>query len=63
MLSSSILTNWLVVETLNLYIRSRRMVPSQPRMGVGKLKDERVAEEFAKRLNGELRVSGVLGDP
>ena len=33
------------------------MVPSQPRLDVGKLKDERVAEEFAKRLSGD------LGDP
>ena len=63
MLSSSILTNWLVVETLNLYIRSRRMVPSQPRMGVGKLKDERVAEEFANKMSGDLGVLGVLGNP
>ena len=33
------------------------MVPSQPRLDVGKLKDERVAEEFANRLIG---ISGVL---
>ena len=34
----------LVVATLNLHLKSRRMVPSQPRRDVGKLKDERVAE-------------------
>ena len=33
------------------------MVPSQPRMDVGKLKDEMVVEEFANRLSGD------LGDP
>ena len=44
----------LVVATLKLQLKSRRMVPSKPRLYVGKLKDERVAEEFAKRLNGDL---------
>ena len=39
------------------------MVPSQPRLDVGKLKDERVAEEFANRLNGDLGGLGALGDP
>ena len=34
------------------------MVPSQPRLDVGKLKDERVAEEFANRLNGDLGEGG-----
>ena len=46
----------LVGETLKLYLKSRRMVPSQPRLDVGKLKDERVAEEFVNRLSGDLGV-------
>ena len=49
MLSSSILTT------------GKRMVPSQPRLDVGKLKDERVAEEFANKLSGDLRSLGALG--
>ena len=32
------------------------MVPSQPRLDVGKLKDEKVAEEFANKLSGDLGV-------
>ena len=36
----------LVLATLKLQLKSRRMVPSQPRLDVDKLKDERVAEEF-----------------
>ena len=36
----------LVVATLKLQLESRRMVPSQPRLDVSKLKDEMVAEEF-----------------
>ena len=44
----------LVVATLKLQLKSRRMVPSQPRLDVGKLKDKRVAEEFAKMLSGDL---------
>ena len=40
----------LVVTTLKLHLKSRRMVPSQTRLDVGKLKDERVAEEFMNRL-------------
>ena len=39
------------------------MVPSQPRLDVGKLKDERVAEEFANRLSGDLGDLGALGNP
>ena len=39
------------------------MVPSQPRLDVGRLKDERVAEEFANKLSGDLRSLGVLGGP
>ena len=44
----------LVVATLKLQIKSRRMVPSQSRLDVGKLKDERIAEEFANRLSRDL---------
>ena len=39
------------------------MVPSQPRLDVGKLKDERVAEEFANKLSGDLGGLGALGGP
>ena len=53
----------LVVATHKLNLKSRRMVPSQPRLDVDKLKDERVAEEFANRLSGDLRSLGALGGP
>ena len=49
--------------TLKFQLQSGRMVPSQPRLDVGKLKDERVAEEFANRLSGDLGGLGALGDP
>ena len=39
------------------------MVPSQPRLDVGKLKDERVAEKFVNRLSADLGGLGALGDP
>ena len=52
-----------VVATLKLQLESRRMVPSQPRLDVGKLKDERVAEEFAIRLSGDFLGLSALGDP
>ncbi len=51
----------LVVATLKLQLKSRRMEPSQPRLDVGKLKDEKVAEEFANRLRGDLGGSGCFG--
>ena len=44
----------LVAATLKLQHKSRRMVPSQPWLDVGNLKDERVAEEFANKLSGDL---------
>ena len=50
----------LVVATLKLHLKSRRMVPSQPRLDVCKLKDERVAEEFANSLSGDLGGSGCF---
>ena len=53
----------LVVTTLKLHLKSRRMVPSQPRLDVGKLKNERVAEEFAYRLSGDFGGLGALGEP
>ena len=53
----------LVVAILKLQLKSRRMVPSQPRQDVGKLKDERVAEEFANKLSGDLGGLGALGNP
>ena len=53
----------LVVATLKLQLKSRRMVPSQPRLDVGKLKDEKVAEEFANRLSGDFRCLSALGNP
>ena len=36
----------LVVATLKLHLKSRRMVPSQPRLDIGKRKDEGAAEEW-----------------
>ena len=51
----------LVVATLKLQLISRRMVPSQPRLDVGKLNDERVAEVFMNMLNGDLGGLGALG--
>ena len=53
----------LVGATLKLQLKSRRMVPSQPRLDVGKLKDEKVVEEFANRLSGDLGRLSTLGDP
>ena len=53
----------LVVATLKLQFKTRRMGPSQRRLDVGKLKDERVAEEFANRLSGDLGGLSVLGNP
>ena len=50
----------LEVATLKLQLKSRRMVPSQTRLDVGKLKDERVAEEFVNRLSGDLGGSGCF---
>jgi len=50
----------LVVATMKLELKSRRIVQSQPRLDVGKLKDERVAEEFANRLSGDLGGSGCF---
>ena len=53
----------LVVATLKLQLKSEKMVPSQPRLDVGKLKDERVAEEFVNRLSGDFGGLGALGGP
>ena len=53
----------LVVATLKMQLKCRRMVPSQPRLDVGKLKDDRVAEEFTNRLSGDLGGLGALGNP
>ena len=50
-----------VIATLKLQLKSMRMVPSQPRLDVGKLKDERVVEEFADRLSGDFGGSGCFG--
>ena len=52
-----------VVAILKLQIKSRSTVPSQHRLDVGKLKDERVAEEFANRLSGHLGGLCALGGP
>ena len=52
-----------VVASLKLQLKSRRMVPLQPRVDVSKLKDERVAEEFANRLSGDLGGLGAFGNP
>ena len=53
----------LVGATLRIQLKSRGMVPSQNRLDVGNLKDERVAEEFANRLSGYLLGLRALGDP
>ena len=53
----------LVEATLRLQLTPRRMAPSQPRLDVGRLNDERVVEEFANRLSGDLGSLGVLGNP
>ena len=50
----------LVEATLKLQLNSGRMVPSQPRLDVGKLKDERAADEFVNRLSGILGGVWVL---
>ena len=50
----------LVVATLKLQRKSRRIVPSQPRLNVGQLKDTRVAEEFVNRLSGDFGESGCF---
>ena len=48
--------------TQKMQLKSGRMLPSQPRLDVDKLKDERVAEEFANRPSGELGGLGALGN-
>ena len=53
----------LVVTTLKLQLKSRKMEPSQPKLDVGKLKKERAAEEFANKLSGDLACLGALGNP
>ena len=52
-----------MVATLKLQLKSWRMVPSKPGLDVGKLKDERVAEEFTNRLSGDLGGLGAFGNP
>ena len=52
----------LVVATLKLHLKSRRMLPSQSLQDVGKLKDERVAEEFVNKLSGDLVGLSALGN-
>ena len=39
------------------------MVPSQPRLDVSKLKDERVAEKFLNRQSGDFEDLGALENP
>ena len=51
-----------VVGTLKLQLKSGRMVPSQPWLDAGKLKDKRVAEDFVNRLSGDLEGLCALGD-
>ena len=51
------------MSTLKFQLISRRMVPSPPWLEVGKIKDERIVEEFANRLSGDLGSLGALGNP
>jgi len=44
----------LVVATLKLQLKSGRTLLYQPRLDIGKLKDDRVAEVFANRLRRDL---------
>ena len=53
----------LVAATLTLQLKSERMVPSQPMLDVGKFNDERLAEEFANRLSGELEGLSASRNP
>ena len=62
MLSYSILTTGFLWQ-LKLQLKSGGMVPSQPRLDIGKLKDEKIAEEFANRLSRDLGGLGALGNP
>ena len=50
----------LMVAAVKLLLKSRRMVPSQPRLDVGELKNERGPEEFANRLSRDLGCLGAL---
>ena len=52
----------LVVASLKLQLKSGGMAPSQPRLDVGKFKDERGAE-IVNRLSGDLGGLGALGKP
>ena len=52
-----------VVSPLKLQLKSGKIVPSQPKLDVGKLKDERVAEEFTNRLSEDLGGLGALRNP
>jgi len=51
----------LVVAAQKLQLKSGEMVPYQLRLDVGKLMDERVAEESANRLNRDLGWGGGGG--
>ena len=52
-----------MVATLKVQLKSWRIVPSQPWMDVGKLKDKSVAEEFMNMLSGDLGGLGALKNP
>ena len=52
----------LVVAILKLQLKSKRMVPSKPRLDVGKLKEERVVEEFVNSFSGGLGDLSVSED-
>ena len=53
----------LVVASLKLQLKSSRVVPSQPRLDVGKIKAKSVAEEFTNRLSRDLGDLGALRNP
>ena len=53
----------LLVATLRLRLKSRRMAPSMPRLDVSRLRDEVVANDFAHELGVRLGGLPARGDP
>ena len=51
----------LVVATLKLHLKSSRMVPSHPRLDVGKIKDDRVVFGVCEQAEWRFEESGCFG--